>query len=305
MNILKKAILAVALIGGASASHAAELYLTGDACQWGWNLNPQLNAMVETETPNVFRGITYLSTNGKFKFLPQANFIGDHYLMKPKTTGDGGVIKLVKTYNGAEFNDAGEEIAWQPWLDTTGFKSGNFDIIVDLRDPENPTCTLTPIEYQDTPIWGKGIMMVGDPCPNGWDKNNGVILYNSYEEPWIYSATWVELKKGNYKFTIDPARDWGESWAWLKKDPADAGKFYKGLADDSNFYNDHAGHNDVIVNSLTGTVSCSKTVGSGVEEVAVEEGSVEYFTLTGVRVESPAKGIYIRKAGNKVEKVVL
>ena len=41
--------------------------------------------------------------------------------------------------------------------------------------------------------------------------------------------------------------------------------------------------------------------------MAVEDtdGAVEYYNLNGVRVENPAAGLYIRRQGNKVTKVLV
>ena len=45
---------------------------------------------------------------------------------------------------------------------------------------------------------------------------------------------------------------------------------------------------------------------SGIADIEAEEnGAVEYFNLQGVRVAEPANGLYIRRAGNKVEKVIV
>jgi hypothetical protein len=46
---------------------------------------------------------------------------------------------------------------------------------------------------------------------------------------------------------------------------------------------------------------------SNVANIAVEsaEGNVEYFNLQGVRVANPANGIFIRRAGNSVQKVLV
>jgi len=48
---------------------------------------------------------------------------------------------------------------------------------------------------------------------------------------------------------------------------------------------------------------------AGVDDVIVDEASenapVEYYNLQGVRVENPANGLYIKKQGNKVTKVVI
>ena len=44
---------------------------------------------------------------------------------------------------------------------------------------------------------------------------------------------------------------------------------------------------------------------SGIEDVNVNDGEVEYYNLQGVKVENPEKGIYIMKQGGKTSKVVL
>lgn len=45
---------------------------------------------------------------------------------------------------------------------------------------------------------------------------------------------------------------------------------------------------------------------TGLDEVIVDEDApVEYFNLQGVRVANPENGLYIKRQGNKVEKVVL
>ncbi len=51
----------------------------------------------------------------------------------------------------------------------------------------------------------------------------------------------------------------------------------------------------------------SNNTPTGVEAIEAEdnEAEVEWFNLQGVRVENPAAGLYIRRQGNKVEKVVV
>ncbi|MDE5940774.1 MAG: hypothetical protein K2H14_01555 [Muribaculaceae bacterium] len=48
-------------------------------------------------------------------------------------------------------------------------------------------------------------------------------------------------------------------------------------------------------------------VSTGIESVVAdgENGVVEYFNLHGVRVDNPANGLYIRRQGNSVEKVIV
>lgn len=56
-----------------------------------------------------------------------------------------------------------------------------------------------------------------------------------------------------------------------------------------------------------GNLILAKKVSSGVEDVMAEDADapVEWFNLQGIRVANPENGIYIRRQGNKVEKVVL
>jgi len=51
----------------------------------------------------------------------------------------------------------------------------------------------------------------------------------------------------------------------------------------------------------------SITYASGVANVSVDAngGEVEYFNLQGIRVKNPANGIYIRRQGKNVSKVLV
>ena len=47
---------------------------------------------------------------------------------------------------------------------------------------------------------------------------------------------------------------------------------------------------------------------AGIEDIVADDNSdeqIEYFNLNGVRVENPQNGIFIRRQGNKVEKVIV
>ncbi len=47
--------------------------------------------------------------------------------------------------------------------------------------------------------------------------------------------------------------------------------------------------------------------GSGVEDVATEtsDAEAEYYTLQGIRVANPGTGLYIRRQGSSVTKVLM
>lgn len=44
---------------------------------------------------------------------------------------------------------------------------------------------------------------------------------------------------------------------------------------------------------------------SGVEEIQENPSAVEYYNLEGVRVNDPSNGIFIRKQGSEVKKVII
>lgn len=56
------------------------------------------------------------------------------------------------------------------------------------------------------------------------------------------------------------------------------------------------------------TVKLEEPVPSGIEDVEIDNSAdapVEFYNLQGVRVDNPAAGLYIRRQGTKVEKVVI
>lgn len=63
-----------------------------------------------------------------------------------------------------------------------------------------------------------------------------------------------------------------------------------------------------IRQTFKGNFSTIKVTGAGRVDDVTEEGGdapVEYFDLKGIRVDNPRNGIYVRRCGNKVEKVVI
>ncbi len=44
---------------------------------------------------------------------------------------------------------------------------------------------------------------------------------------------------------------------------------------------------------------------AGIEEIQTAEGNTEYYTLQGIRVERPTKGVFIMRHGSKFEKVIV
>ena len=76
-----------------------------------------------------------------------------------------------------------------------------------------------------------------------------------------------------------------------------------------------AGHKDCFgilkfeTEKVASTQNSELSYGAGaasiIEVILIEKDEVEFFTLQGVKVQNPSKGLYIKKQGNKVTKVVL
>ena len=63
-------------------------------------------------------------------------------------------------------------------------------------------------------------------------------------------------------------------------------------------------------NAMGGLGKTSEAVGgvsTGISDIEIDSanGEAEYFNLQGIRVDNPTNGIFIRRQGSKVEKVVI
>lgn len=62
---------------------------------------------------------------------------------------------------------------------------------------------------------------------------------------------------------------------------------------------------DNFAEGTIGVTSDGQTTGIEAVDADSADAAVEYFNLQGVRVATPAEGLYIRRQGNKVEKVLV
>ena len=74
---------------------------------------------------------------------------------------------------------------------------------------------------------------------------------------------------------------------------------------DSQWSIEEDGTYTVAANTLTNSISIKKEINSGVAAIATDNAQAVYYTLDGVKVNNPAKGLYIVKHGSKVSKVIL
>ena len=58
-------------------------------------------------------------------------------------------------------------------------------------------------------------------------------------------------------------------------------------------------------NNAWPAITLSESISTGVDNISVADGEAEYYNLQGIRVSEPKAGVYIRRQGNSVSKVVL
>ena len=162
-------------------------------------------------------------------------------------------------------------------------------------------------KYQDTHIDLCSLFMVGSATPGEWSVDAGTPLYQSINTPYVYSST-VALKAGTFKIaTVIKGGGSFDAKYFYFKDANDANKMVLGQTDpnDSQWSIEEDGTYTVAANTLTNSISIKKEINSGVAAIATDNAQAVYYTLDGVKVNNPAKGLYIVKHGSKVSKVIL
>lgn len=119
-----------------------------------------------------------------------------------------------------------------------------------------------------SPSYGNATYSINDGST--YDKATALLIYRGY-----YGE--------NIKFTAEDQIKVG-----------DAVTVYGKLVDYNGTKEMNSGNYIVVINGM-----------SGVENVAAENAPVEYFNLQGVRVANPENGLFIRRQGNTVSKVVI
>lgn len=276
------------LMFSASAAQAANLYVIGDATLYGWDTE-QATALVSTpETPDLYTGTLYLQANADFKFMTTYDFGGVEVGAAEGATLTEGLISLA---SGSD--DSGYGKIQVP-------EEGNYYMAVNLATME---AEIVKSEYQDSQITLCSLFMVGDATENGWSVDEATPLYQEKETPYVYSTT-TALNVGTFKIAtvIKGAGTWQNKY-WYYKDINDDTKMVLGQDGDEQWSIAEANTYKVVANTLDNTISIS--VPSGITSLNAEDQPAVYYSLEGMKIENPSKGIFICKKGDKVQKVIL
>lgn len=134
---------------------------------------------------------------------------------------------------------------------------------------------------------------------NGW--NGDVEMTQVSDSVWTVT---VDKLDGDFKFRAN--KNWKLNLGAVSEDKAAVsfGNLYAAATDGPNF--NIAEAENVTLRINTDNMTLSVTEGdSSIGYVPVDDSEAVYFNLQGIRVAKPDKGIYIRVANGKSEKVVL
>lgn len=283
---INKLIAAALLVTSAVAAHAGNLWIVGDATPNRWDLD-KATALVSRPESQVYTGTLYLIANQGFKFLTTPEYLNLEY-----GAAEGAVITNGKIQLAEGTNDEG-------YAQIKVAEDGNYYISVNLETKE---AEIVKSAYQESEIKYCSLFMVGTATPGKWELNEATPLYQEKDTPYVYKNT-VTLKSGSFKIAT-AIKNYDHPENWFYKDANDPDKMVLGQAGDVQWEITKDSSYTVTANTLDNSISI-KDVTSGVAAIATDNAQAVYYTLDGVKVNNPAKGLYIVKQGSKVSKVIL
>lgn len=291
LKTFTKSILCCALfvVGALSAKAADRLVIVGDATWGGWNLSQSTVMQKPDENADVFKATVHLDANKEFKFLTELAFGKLEYRAGtgPVTLQSGVAATLVSSED--EPTDGKFFVS----------ESANYDIVCNLATKK---VVVTKAVYQATALKHTALWMIGSATKGGWSIGEGTIMKADATNPAKFSAR-TELKAGELKFGTNVYA--GFDQMFYLRDLSDEGKIVFGGADNKWEITKEATY-DVTVDVAAMTVSFTKvdpTVISSVE--TTNNTPAVYYTLSGVKVEKPVAGVYVKRQGGKSVKVVM
>ena len=273
---------------GITSQAAERLLIVGDGVWGGWTIDNSIVMMHDEAQPDIFTATVNLKANGEFKFLTETWWgaleyrAGDTNL----TLTDGGTAALVSS------DDNGNDCKF-----TVG-ETANYDIVCDLVAK---TIVVKKAKYQTNPLKHTALWMVGSATSGGWSIGEGTMLVPTVDNPTVFKAT-VNLVEGEMKIAVNNQTGFGQTF--YLRDTTDDTKMVFG-GDDNKWNIAKAGQYDVEADVKNLTISIKEHTSTGINNMeTTATATAEYFTLSGVRLSAPAKGICVKRMGNKVIKTI-
>ena len=267
---------------------AERLLIVGDGVWGGWSIDNSIVMMNDAAQPDVFTATVSLKANSDFKFLTETEWGKLEYRAGDAgvTLSDGVSAALVSSDDNS--NDNKFQVG----------ETANYSIVCDLAAK---TVTVTKAAYQDDEIKHTALWLVGSATTGGWDLGNATMILPSDDNPMVFRGT-VDLLEGEMKIAVNKYTGYGQTF--YQRDAADDTKMTFG-GDDNKWNISKAGQYDVEADVKNLTISIVEHVANGITNMATTaNATADYFTLSGVRLSAPAKGICIKRQGNRVVKTI-
>ena len=267
---------------------AERLLIVGDGVWGGWSIDNSIVMMNDAAQPDVFTATVSLKANSDFKFLTETEWGKLEYRAGDAgvTLSDGVSAALVSSDDNS--NDNKFQVG----------ETANYSIVCDLAAK---TVTVTKAAYQDDEIKHTALWLVGSATTGGWDLGKATMILPSDDNPMVFRGT-VDLLEGEMKIAVNKYTGYGQTF--YQRDAADDTKMTFG-GDDNKWNISKAGQYDVEADVKNLTISIVEHVANGITNMATTAtATAEYFTLSGVRLSAPAKGICVKRLGNKVVKTI-
>ena len=288
-NFLRKMFCSLALVATVLTANAADrLLIVGGAVWGGWLIDNSIVIFNSTENPDVFKATVNLNANGTFKFLTTTVWGNLEYRAGDNdvTLTEGVASALVSTEENS--NDKKFKVS----------ETANYDIVCDLVAK---TIVVKKAKYQTNPLKHTALWLVGSATPGGWSIGDGVMLSPDADNPTVFKAT-VNLVEGEMKIAVNNQTGFGQTF--YLRDTTDDTKMVFG-GDDNKWNIAKAGQYDVEADVKNLTISIKEHTSTGINNMeTTATATAEYFTLSGVRLSAPAKGICVKRLGNKVVKTI-
>ena len=267
---------------------AERLLIVGDGVWGGWSIDNSIVMMNDAAQPDVFTATVSLKANSDFKFLTETEWGKLEYRAGDAgvTLSDGVSAALVSSDDNS--NDNKFQVG----------ETANYSIVCDLAAK---TVTVTKAAYQDDEIKHTALWLVGSATTGGWDLGKATMILPSDDNPMVFRGT-VDLLEGEMKIAVNKYTGYGQTF--YQRDAADDTKMTFG-GDDNKWNISKAGQYDVEADVKNLTISIVEHVANGITNMATTaNATADYFTLSGVRLSAPAKGICIKRQGNRVVKTI-
>ena len=267
---------------------AERLLIVGDGVWGGWSIDNSIVMMNDAAQPDVFTATVNLKANSDFKFLTETEWGKLEYRAGDAgvTLSDGVSAALVSSDDNS--NDNKFQVG----------ETANYSIVCDLAAK---TVTVTKAAYQDDELKHTALWLVGSATTGGWELGKATMILPSDDNPMVFRGT-VDLLEGEMKIAVNKYTGYGQTF--YQRDAADDTKMTFG-GDDNKWNISKAGQYDVEADVKNLTISIVEHVANGITNMATTaNATADYFTLSGVRLSAPAKGICIKRQGNRVVKTI-